>query len=92
MILLPLSTHPISYDLTLPSPLGANVLTIDYRGFGDSGGNPTEEGLGRDARAAWNWLLDEGAKPSDIILMGQSLGTGVAALLAANLELDSTCN
>lgn len=37
--------------------LAANVLALDYRGFGDSGGAPTELGVRADARAAWDWLV-----------------------------------
>ena len=70
-------------DLT--SRLDANVLAIDYRGFGDSTGKPSEEGLTTDARAAWDWLIGSGAKPEDILIMGHSLGTGVSSQLGAQL-------
>ncbi|KAE8221708.1 hypothetical protein CF319_g4969 [Tilletia indica] len=79
----------------ITSRLHANVVAIDYRGFGDSkavGVTPSEEGLGRDARAAWDWVVERTSVVSDedreitagasIILMGQSLGTGVASKLA----------
>ena len=46
-------------------------------------------GLIEDARAAWDWLTARGAHSNDIILMGQSLGTGVAAGFAAQLAVDS---
>ncbi|KAG6908332.1 hypothetical protein DXG01_005243 [Tephrocybe rancida] len=68
------------------SRLGANVLAIDYRGFADSTGTPSESGLVTDARAAWDWLLQQGAKEEDIILVGHSLGTGVVSQLAAQLS------
>ncbi|EJD50369.1 alpha/beta-hydrolase [Auricularia subglabra TFB-10046 SS5] len=67
------------------SRLRANVLAVDYRGFADSQGVPSEQGLITDARAAWDWLVQRGARPQDIVLMGQSLGTGVVAGLAAQL-------
>ncbi|KAG6865507.1 hypothetical protein C0991_001937 [Blastosporella zonata] len=67
------------------SRLGTNVLAIDYRGYADSTGTPSEQGLVTDARAAWDWLLKEGAKEEDILLVGHSLGTGVASQLAAQL-------
>ncbi|CEL60407.1 Monoacylglycerol lipase ABHD12 OS=Danio rerio GN=abhd12 PE=2 SV=1 [Rhizoctonia solani AG-1 IB] len=70
---------------TLSSRLNANVLAIDYRGFGDSGGVPSEQGLLSDARAAWDWLIENGSKESDITVVGQSLGTGVSAGLVAEL-------
>ncbi|KII86631.1 hypothetical protein PLICRDRAFT_113702 [Plicaturopsis crispa FD-325 SS-3] len=67
------------------SRIPANVLAIDYRGFGDSEGSPSEAGLALDAHAAWDWAIQKGAKPEDIVIIGHSLGTGVTARLAAEL-------
>ena len=67
------------------SRVGTNVLAIDYRGFGDSTGRPSPDGLAHDARAAWAWLIDAGAAPSDILIVGHSLGTAVAARLGSEL-------
>ncbi|KAI8847981.1 Alpha/Beta hydrolase protein [Chytridium lagenaria] len=69
--------------------LNLNVVTIDYRGFGNSEGTPSEDGLALDARAAWDWLLQRGVPPSNIILVGHSLGTGVATRLARDLSDDN---
>ncbi|MFP4137271.1 MAG: alpha/beta hydrolase [Halomonas sp.] len=67
--------------------LGLSVLIVDYRGYGESEGRPSEEGTARDARAAWRWLSEEqGLAPDEIVLFGRSLGAGVAAELAAALE------
>ncbi|KAG6837607.1 hypothetical protein H0H93_006128 [Arthromyces matolae] len=68
------------------SRLAANVLAIDYRGFADSTGSPSEQGLVTDARAAWDWLVQKGAKENDILIVGHSLGTGVTSQLAAELS------
>lgn len=66
---------------------GAATLIVDYRGFGESSGNPTEEGTYRDARAAWEWLVHERAlDPSRIVVFGRSLGSAVAAHLAAEVR------
>jgi len=67
------------------SRLNSNVLAIDYRGFGDSEGYPTEDGVTRDARAGWDYLISQGAQPEDITIVGHSLGTAIASLLAAGL-------
>lgn len=69
---------------------GANVLVIDYRGFGDSEGTPTEEGVNLDARTSWQWLVDNGANPRDIVVMGHSLGTGIATKLVTQLQSEGT--
>jgi fermentation-respiration switch protein FrsA (DUF1100 family) len=67
--------------------LGLNVLILDYRGYGRSQGKPAENGLYKDARAAWRYLTSErGFAPEDIILFGRSLGGAVAAKLAADSQ------
>ena len=66
--------------------LRANVLAPDYRGFGDSTGVPSEPGLITDAMAAWDWLRARGASPEDVLVVGNSLGTGVAVQFASALQ------
>jgi hypothetical protein len=67
--------------------LGLSVLIIDYRGFGQSGGNTTEKGIYRDADAAWRYLTeDRGIAAGDIVLFGRSLGASVASRLAAQQQ------
>lgn len=62
----------------------ANVLAVEYRGYGRSEGKPSEKGIYRDAEAGYAYLTGEKAiDPYDIISYGQSLGTVVAAHLAA---------
>lgn len=68
--------------LALLNELGFSSLIFDYRGYGRSGGEPTEEGTYRDAEAAWQYLLSHGYVESEIIIMGRSLGASVAAELA----------
>ena len=63
---------------------GLAVMTFDYRGYGKSQGQPHEWGLLQDARAARAWLARRtGVAERDIVLMGRSLGGGVAVDLAA---------
>ena len=66
-----------------------NVLAVDYRGFGDSEGYPSEPGLITDASAAWDWAINNGAKPDDL-LVGLSLGIGVVSALGAELAREGT--
>jgi len=68
--------------------LPANVFALEYRGYGRSEGVPSEQGIYRDADAAYSYLVRErGIPPRRIIALGQSLGTAVAAELAARREL-----
>jgi pimeloyl-ACP methyl ester carboxylesterase len=70
---------------------GADVLIFDYRGFGDSPGEPSEEGLARDARAVWSFATETNKIESRrIVLYGESLGGGVAVRLASELSLNKT--
>jgi uncharacterized protein len=66
---------------------GDGLLAIEYRGYGGSSGSPSEEGLQRDAEAAYEAALALGTAPKDIVVMGESLGTGVAVPLAARHEV-----
>ena len=59
------------------------VLMFDYRGYGMSEGVPTEQGMYEDVRAAYQWLLNEGAPSQRIIIYGFSLGSAPATDLAA---------
>src|SRR5260221_587494 len=59
------------------------VFFLSYRGYGASSGSPSEGGLVRDALAAFDWLVAQDVKPERIMLVGESLGGGVAVQLAA---------
>tara|TARA_B110001450_G_scaffold246784_1_gene261176 strand:- start:1057 stop:1569 length:513 start_codon:yes stop_codon:yes gene_type:complete len=61
-----------------------NFLIIAWRGFSGNKGDPTEEGLYKDAKGAIDWLKNEGVVTKDIIIYGESLGTGVATEIAQN--------
>jgi hypothetical protein len=64
--------------------LGLHIFIIDYRGYGKSEGEPFEEGLYRDAQAAYRWWAREReGRGEKLILLGESLGGAVAAHLAA---------
>jgi hypothetical protein len=66
---------------------GYGLLAIEYRGYGGSSGSPSEEGLHRDAEAGYETALALGVAPKNIIVMGESLGTGVAVPLAVRHEV-----
>jgi len=67
--------------------LPANVLALDYRGYGRSLGAPSEEGLYLDAKAAFEHLtVERGVPARDVVVYGVSLGGGVACWLAEHEE------
>tara|TARA_B110001452_G_scaffold169433_1_gene141679 strand:+ start:952 stop:1770 length:819 start_codon:yes stop_codon:yes gene_type:complete len=61
-----------------------NFLIIGWRGFSGNKGKPTEKGLYIDGQSAVNWILKQEVKEENIILYGESLGTGIATELAQN--------
>jgi fermentation-respiration switch protein FrsA (DUF1100 family) len=66
--------------------LGYSTLIVDYRGYGQSTGRPSESGTYRDAEAAWRWLTGTlGIRTADIVLFGESLGGAVASWLAVRI-------
>jgi fermentation-respiration switch protein FrsA (DUF1100 family) len=67
--------------------MGLNLYIFDYRGYGDSTGTPTEKGTYTDARAAWDYLVDQRGIPADrIVIFGRSLGGAVAAWLGTQVK------
>ncbi|AVM74967.1 alpha/beta hydrolase [Magnetospirillum gryphiswaldense] len=64
---------------------GFGVLLVGYRGYGGNAGSPSEEGLYADARGALGWLISRGVPQGQIVLYGESLGTGVAVQMATEL-------
>lgn len=61
--------------------LGVNVFAFDYRGYGRSEGRPGEQGTYCDAQAAVRWLRQKGFAFANVIVLGKSLGGGVASEL-----------
>ncbi len=63
--------------------LGRSVLLVEYPGYGKSEGKPSEEGCYAAGEAAFTWLTGDRKVPaSEIVLLGESLGGGVAVELA----------
>ena len=61
-----------------------NFLIIAWRGFSGNNGKPSERGLYVDGKSAIDWLFKKGVEEKNLIVYGESLGTGVATHLAQN--------
>jgi uncharacterized protein len=66
---------------------GWGVLFMSYRGYSGSSGSPSERANVADAKRAYELLRREGVAPEDIIVYGESLGSGIAVQVAADKEV-----
>jgi fermentation-respiration switch protein FrsA (DUF1100 family) len=78
-------SHRLDY-LMMFNRLGHSTFIFDYRGYGRSTGAPSEDGTYRDAEAAWDYLRQaRSVRQQDLVIVGESLGGGVATALAAKV-------
>jgi hypothetical protein len=71
-------------NLVLLHRIGLSVFLFDYRGYGRSGGAPSEEGLYQDALAAYEYVAKtKQIPPERLVLFGRSIGAAVAGALAS---------
>jgi len=66
---------------------GFDVLLAEYRGYGASTGKPSADALLRDALETYDWYV--GGSVAPVLVYGHSLGTGIAAHIAENREVNS---
>ena len=81
------------YSFFAAMPLEMDIVSFDYRGFGDSTGWPTEAGVYEDAYTVWKWMTSPQGlhlNTSQISIYGHSLGSSVAAQLASRLSTQGT--
>lgn len=62
---------------------GYGIFLPEYRGYGGNPGTPSEQGFYLDARAALAWLTAHGVAPEQVLLVGNSVGSGPATQLAS---------
>lgn len=78
----------ISYNqerITLFQSLGVNALMIDYRGYWKSEWKIQKENdIYTDGESAYNYVINYGTKPENIVIWGQSLGGAIAINTAQN--------
>ncbi len=68
------------------TPAGYGVFAAEYRGYRGNPGSPSEEGLYADGRAAIAWLKARGVSPNQVVLIGNSIGSGVAKQMATEID------
>lgn len=71
----------VATDRLVPS--GYGVLAAEYRGYRGNPGTPHEDGLYRDGRAALAFLATRGIAAGDVVIIGNSIGSGVAVQMAS---------
>ena len=65
------------------APLNLNIFIFDYRGYGRSEGEPNEQGIYKDSRAAYKTVVElDSVSPDTLFLFGRSLG-GICAVETA---------
>ncbi|MAH84910.1 MAG: hypothetical protein CBB68_11525 [Rhodospirillaceae bacterium TMED8] len=69
---------------------GIGVLLVGFRGYGRNPGSPSELGFYEDAKTALRFLDDLGFTPLNLVLYGESLGTGVAVEVARKYNIAGT--
>ena len=72
------------YKLNHFKDLNVNFLIIAWRGFSGNKGKPSENNLYIDGNSAIDWLKKKGVAEKDIIIYGESLGTGIATEISQN--------
>lgn len=70
-----------------PAAAGHGLMLVEYRGYGGNPGSPDEVGFYRDGAAAMRWLGAAGVAPRDIVVIGNSIGSGPATEIALRHEV-----
>jgi len=78
------NAEELSWQMTEPWPGDWSLALVNYRGYGESDGKPSEAALFGDALAVFDALAGRSdVDPGRIVLVGRSLGSGVATYVAA---------
>lgn len=79
--------HRVELMKILLRSVPSNVISFDYRGFGDSSCFPSQQGLVEDVKAIVSYGNQRGFKNDQIVLVGHSLGSGVALEAAKDISV-----
>jgi fermentation-respiration switch protein FrsA (DUF1100 family) len=72
---------------TLPSIGARRMLVVNYRGYGASKGRPGQKELYEDGLAIHDYVVGSGVRADHVVVMGRSLGSGVASMLAGSRDV-----
>jgi len=79
------NAEDVLYTASEASNIDARALVVvNYRGYGGSGGKPGQKALYDDGLAVYDYAVKRGVPPEHIVVMGRSLGSGVASMLAGS--------
>ncbi len=77
------NAEDVLYTASAASEINARaVVVVNYRGYGGSSGEPGQKALYDDGLAIYDYAIKRGVPPQNIVVMGRSLGSGVASMLA----------
>ena len=77
-----------SYRLESFAEKGYGVVALSYRGYYGSQGSPSEAGFINDAKAVMEYLASKKIPKQNLILFGESIGSGVVAQIGANFSTE----
>jgi fermentation-respiration switch protein FrsA (DUF1100 family) len=70
-----------------PAAAGHGLMLVEYRGYAGNPGSPGEAGLYRDGEAAMRWLADAGVDSRNVVVIGNSIGSGPATEMAVRHDV-----
>ncbi len=76
-------------SLEVSKQVDGNLVLMNYRGYGASEGTPSETALFTDALLVYDTLVDTTSHNGNIVIIGRSLGSGVAVHLASRRRIDA---
>ena len=77
------NAEDVLYTASVASNIDARaVVVVNYRGYGGSTGEPSQKALYDDGLAIYDYAIKRGVPAEHIVVMGRSLGSGVASMLA----------
>jgi hypothetical protein len=79
------NAEDVLYTAGAASSIDARAVVVaNYRGYGGSTGEPGQKALYEDGLALYDYAIKRGAAPEHVVVMGRSLGSGVASMLAGS--------